>query len=220
MSDKEQKSTSNPWADGDVEVLFDATHVREIKDTNFVETHQSERGIRHDLSEKGEDLGEGFLIHDEPVLIQRGADGGIVKITPLSELPGVHFEGTVLTLDEKPQKLVEAEAMVAEAKESPVPLSASDRDKLRHILATRLYKHYESEASLRNRAKWNPFRDGLPELPEGAPEFLKPSAMMPLVPATPGQVYEYLLKHVAQRAKIIDKKRGYGGIADIALRIE
>lgn len=218
----EEKSTPNynPWEDGEIDVLFDPTHVREIKDTNFVETHQSERAIRHDLSEKGEDLGEGFLIHDEPVLIQRDVDGGIVRITPLSELPGVHFEGTVLTMDEKPNKIIEHEAMVAETKEKPVGLTTDQRDKLKHILTTRLFNHYQSEASLRNRAKWNPFRDGLPELPEGAPEFMQPTPQIPLVPATPGQVYEYLLKHVAKRTTVVDRKQGYGGIADMAVRIE
>lgn len=208
-------------AEDTADVLFDASQVREITATNLIDEDSSAWGRRQELQKGATDLGEGFLMQEEPVLIQRDADGAITKLTPLSEIPGVHFDGQVLTQD--PDRLTsqqkEAQAMVAEAKETPVPLSTSDREKLRHILATRLFKHYATEASLRNRARWNPFRDGIPELPAGAPKFLSPSKEMPLVPATEGQVYQYLLKHVAKRAEIVDTKRGLGGIQDLALRI-
>lgn len=212
---------ANPYLEEAPDIYFDASKVREIEATNLVDEHQSERSIKEDLAKGAEDLGEGFLLHDEPVLIQRGVDGGIVRITPLSELPGVHLDGNVLTPDEKSPKQLETDIMVAEEKETLVPLNSASRDKLRHILTTRLFNHYATEASLRNRAKWNPFRDGLPELPSGADSFLTPSKELPLVPATKGQVYDYLLKHVAQRAKVVDTKRfGGGTLQDLALRID
>lgn len=199
-------------------VVFDPRNVREITATNLVDEHQSERKIRADLAEGAEDLGEGFLLHDEPVLIQRDRSGGIVRITPLSEIPGVHFDGSVLSQDPDRLTSQEQEPMVAETKEVPVPLNRSQREKLRHVITKRLFDHYANEASLRNRAKWNPFRDGLPEVPTGAPEFMQPSKDLPLVPATPGQVYDYLLKHVAQRMKVVDRK-GQGMLQDMAIRI-
>jgi hypothetical protein len=204
-------------------ILFDTTKVREITDTNLVDEHQSEKKIRADLAKGAQDLGDGFLLHDEPVLIQRAADGGIAKITPLSELAGVHFRGTVMEMD--PDRLTfqqsDQKVEIAETKETLVPLSTSSRDKLRDIIATRLWKHYATEASLRNRNKYNPLRDGIPDLPPGAPEFLAPSKEMPLIPATEGQVYEWLKIHIAQRFKVIDtKKYGGGTLQDIALRIE
>jgi hypothetical protein len=222
VSEKETVNAPNPWASEDgPDVLLDLTHVREITETTLVDEHQSQRAIMEDLSKGAEYLGDGFLLHDTPVLIQRGPDGGIVRITPLNEVPGVHFEGTVLKKDIQTKKEIEAEAALADARPTPVPLNRDQRNKLRHILTTRLYNHYLTEASLRNRAKWNPFRDGLPELPEGADNFMSPTAANPLVPATQQQVYDYLLKHVAQRAKIMDSKRfGGGTLQDITLRID
>jgi hypothetical protein len=84
-----------------------------------------------------------------------------------------------------------------------------------------LFRHYASEPSLRNRERFNPIRDGIPEVPAGSPEHLAPKPGTPLYPATTGQVYDYLLRFVAQRAKVIDTKRfGGGTLADMALRIE
>lgn len=224
MTDKVVLREENPWdSEAGPDIIFDATHVREITATTLVDEHQSKGSIMRELAKGAEDLGDGFMIQDEPVLIQRGPDGGIVRITPLSEIVGVHFEGTVLKKDPdlKTSREIEADARVAEEREELVVIPRAQREKLRHILTTRLWNHYMTEASLRNRAKWNPFRDGLPEAPDGAPEFLQPSAEMPLIPATPHQVYEYLLKHVAQRAKVIDTKRfGGGTLQDLALRID
>lgn len=205
------------------DIVFDASKVRDITATNLVDEHGTKTSIKKDLQEGATDLGEGFLVHDEPILIQRGPDGGIVKITPLSELPGVHLEGTVLKQDPDllTSKQVEDDAIIADAKPELVPLSTSEREKLRHILATRLWNHYATEASLRNRAKYNPFRDGIPDLPAGAPNFLQPTPEMPLIPATEAQVYQWLLKHVAQRAKVVDTKRfGGGTLQDLSLRID
>lgn len=219
---KKTVNAENPWASEDgPDVVFDISHVREIKETTFVDEHQSQRAIMEDLSKGAEYLGDGFLLHDAPVLIQRGPDGGIVRITPLSELPGVHFEGTVLKKDIQTAKEIEAEAALADARPSPVPLNRKQRDQLKHILTKRLFEHYKTEASLRNRSKWNPFRDGLPELPEGSPSFMAPTAEHPLVPGTPQQIYDYLLKHVAKRATLMDTKRyGGGTLQDLAVRID
>lgn len=214
--------TEEKWEDAP-DIVFDASKIREISATNLVDEHQSEKKIRKDLAEGAQDLGEGFLLHDEPVLIQRAADGAIARITPISELAGVHLRGTVLEQD--PDLLLpeqtEQKAMVAESKETLVTLGKKSRDQLRDILATRLWNHYATEASLRNRNKYNPLRDGIPDLPPGSPAFLSPSEEMPLFPATEAEVYEWLRTHIAQRAKVVDTNRfGGGTLEDMAVRIE
>lgn len=220
MSNEKVTIESEEWDEGDV--LFDPTHVREVTDTNLVDEHQSQQAIQHDLEETGEDWGDGFIVQDQPVLIERDPDGGIVRVTPLSEIPGVSFEGQVLTQD--PDLLTNAQKELkletAEAKETLVPVGKAERDKIKEILAIKLFKDYQTEAALKNKARWNPFRDGLPDRPEDAPHFMKPTPEMPLIPATPGQVFIWLKKEVGKHFEVIDKKGGRGGsVEDIALRI-
>jgi hypothetical protein len=106
------------------------------------------------------------------------------------------------------------------ARPEPVPLGTKDREKLRAILAHRLFNYYNDPAMLQNRGKYNPIRDGLPDLPAGSPQHLMPMPGTPLYPATGAQVYQWLLKFVAQRAQVIDtKKYGGGTLADLALQI-
>lgn len=196
-------------------VVFE-NRVREIAHTTLADSHADRITFNKQLTKDATYLGEGFHIHEEPVLVRRGPDGGIVELTPLSHLPGVHFErGRMVDEDAPP--------MEGKPREKLVPLSRSDRDKLRHILATRLFKNYATEASLRDRSRYNPIRDGLPkeELADDDPRRLAPGPQTPLFRATEGEVYDYLLRFVAQRAKVIDTQRfGGGTLADMAVRIE
>lgn len=195
-------------------IVFDPHVLRNIEHTTLIDTHAPMSEQKSTLEEGAQDLGEGFLLHDEPVLVQRGADGGIERLTPLSELPGVHFERGRLVSDEAPPKEVAP-------KPTPVPLGRAERRKLVDILATRLYKNYATEASLRNRERYNPIRDGIPDLPAGSPENLAPKPGTPLYLASEGQVYEWLKKFVGERAQVIDtKKYGGGHLEDLALHIE
>lgn len=195
-------------------VVFDQT-IREITDTTLADAHAPSKEFRKQLAEGAEDLGDGFLLHPEPALVKRGPDGGIVSVTPLSELPGVHYEqGKGLVKDDAPP-------VEGRSRPTPVPLPTAQREKLREILATRLFKNYAQEGSLRNLAHYNPLRDGIPELPAGSPQHLQPRPGTKLYRASEGQVYQYLLKVVAERAQIVDtKKYGGGTLADMALRIE
>ena len=195
-------------------VVFDPT-VREITETTLADAHAPSSEFESQLAEGATDLGEGFLLHEEPVLVQRGADGGIVRLTALADLPGVHYQpGSGIVADDAPP-------MEGRLRPTPVPLSTAEREKLRDILATRLFKNYATEASLKNIARYNPIRDGIPDLPAGSPEHLAPRPGTKLYRASEGQVYQWLRTFVAQRAKVVDTKRyGGGTIADLALRIE
>lgn len=199
--------------DDSPDVVFQPS-LREITDTTLADAHAPKAEFNKQLAEGAQDLGEGFLLHDEPVLVQRGPDGGIVKLTPLSELPGVHLDGGQLVKDDAPP-------VVGKTKATPKPLPRAEREKLIDILATRLFKNYATEASLKNLAKFNPLRDGIPDLPAGSPEHLQPKPGTPLYYASEGQVYQWLKTFVGERAKVIDTGRfGGGTLQDIAVRIE
>lgn len=211
---EEAKKVILPGEEGEQKILFDPTKIREITATTLADAHADASSFRKELEEGATDLGGGFLMQDEPVLVQRGPDGGIVRLTPLSEIPGVHYDRGQILSDHAPPKEVEA-------KPSPAPISRKDRDKLRKILANRLMQWYDSEYSWRDLGKFNPLRDGIPTLPSGSPEHLKPLPGTKLYPATRQQVYDYLLKLVSDRAKVIDTKRfGGGHLQDMAIRIE
>jgi len=193
-------------------VVFKPT-LWEIKATTLADEHADKKEIHHTLAKEAVDLGGGFLMREEPVLVQRYQDGSIARLTPLSEIPGVHLSGGKLEPDIPP---VEAAPIPV-----PVPLGRRDREKLRHILATRLFRQYQN--SLADRTKYNPIRDGLPKDLDlrMTNEMLAPKKHTVLVAASQGEVYEWLLKFVAKRAKLIDTKRfGGGTLADIALHIE
>lgn len=195
-------------------ILWDPRPQREITDTTLADAHAPKSEFKKQLEEGATDLGEGFLLHDEPVLVQRGADGGIERLTPLAELPGVHFERGSLVPDDAPAKEVAP-------KPTPVPLNREQRRKLVEILAVRLYKNYATEASLRNLNKYNPIRDGLHEPPPGSPDHLQPKPGTPFYYASEGEVFAWLKKFIGERVQVIDtKKYGGGHLADMALHIE
>lgn len=178
---------------------------RDVQDTNLADGHAPKSQLRKELEATGEDLGEGFVMQEQPVLVQRGPDGSIVRTTPLNELPGVeYFTGAP-----------EDQAPV----ETPAVLGRADRNKLVDVLSLRLFKYYRQMPP--EQQKYNPFYDGLPELPAGSPEHLQPLPGTPLYPATDGQVYEWLRRFVADRVQVVNKNRfGKDNLQDLALRIE
>lgn len=185
--------------------------IREIKDTTLADAHAPKSEIHKQLAEDAEDWGDGFYVSNEPVLVQRAPDGSIIRTTPLSEIPGVHWQGGKMVADEEP--------LVAKEKPTPVTLGREERRKLVTILAGRLVRYWRDRGP--NDPRYNPFRDGIPELPAGSPEHLQPLPGTPLYPATDGQIYEYAKKFIGERVQVIDKKRfGSGHIQDLALRID
>ncbi len=185
------------------------TAMHEITATTLADEHQSPLSITREIDKNpdSEDWGDGFMAFPEPAHILRGPDGAINSVVPLSEIPGVE-----LTREQE-----EAVAVVADAKPTPVPLNRQDRHKLISILATRMFKYYQQLP--KDYPGFHPFRDGIPDLPDGAPKNLAPSAN-DLYPATDAQIYEWLYKFVGARATVMNKRRFGGGIQDLALRIE
>lgn len=163
------------------------------------------------LEDGKEDWGDGFYVEPSPVLVQRGPDGSIIRTTPLSEIPGVEFSGGKL--------VEEGDIKEVAAKPTPVTLSRADRQKLVAILARRLYHYWRERGP--NDPRYNPFRDGIPELPAGSPQHLQPLPGTPLYPATDSQIYDYAVRFIGDRVTVIDKQRfGRGHIQDLALHIE
>lgn len=191
--------------------------VRTIEDTTLADAHAPTSELRRKVAEGKEDWGDGFFMEPEPVLVQRAPDGSIVRTTPLSEIPGVHFERGGLVPNELTTEQKEAKAKVVDAKPTPVPLTRDQRYKLVEILAGRLFRYYQSRGPMDPR--FNPFRDGIPDLPAGSPEHLEPLPGTDLYPATDAQIMDWLRRFVGERAEVINRNRFGGGIEDYALRI-
>ncbi len=184
----------------------------EIEDTTLADAHAPKSELRQQVAEGKEDWGDGFYVEPEPVLVQRAPDGSIVRTTPLSEIPGVSFEKGQLVEEDAPP-------VEGRSRPTPVPLGTADREKLVGILANRLWRYYKDRGP--KDPRYNPFRDGIPELPAGSPQHLQPLPGTPLYPASDGQIHDYLRRFIADRVKVVNTKR-FGGntIQDLALRIE
>jgi hypothetical protein len=181
--------------------------MREVTATTLAEEHQGVGQVHRELQSKGEDWGDGMTVFPEVAHVLRDPDGSIKSVVPLSEIPGVEY-----TREDQ-----EAQAVVAESKPTPVPLGRKERHQLVSIMALRLFNYYGQLP--RDYPGYNPFRDGVPERPEGRPDFLKPDPSG-LYPATNAEIFEYLKQEVGKRATVINKKRFGGGIQDLAVQIK
>ena len=179
-----------------------------ITATTLAEEHQGVSQVLRELDKDplSEDWGEGFMAWPEPAHVLRGPDGAITSVVPLSEIPGVEFTA----------KQDEVAAVVADAKPVPVPLNRQMRHQLISVLATRLFNYYYQLA--RDYPGYHPFRDGLPDLPKGAPTNLSPTG--DLHPATEAQIYQWIYEFVGARATLVNKNKFGDGVQDIAVRIE
>ena len=166
-------------------------HSRDITERSDFDRDQTIKS-----GELGEDWGDGFFVEEEPVIVQRNAQGHIVRTTPMSEYADMQRE--------------EAAPVIAEQKIQPTPISRADREKLVYILASRLFKYYAAQP--RSATKFNPIYDGIPDVPAGSPENLQPIPGTNLFPATPNQIMEWLkVKVIAPRVKVQNHKRGLSG---------
>lgn len=206
--------------DSDPTVILEQGEIRDIQHTNLADEHAPIGTIRRQVAEGKEDWGDGFFVEPEPVHVLRAPDGSIVRTTPLSHIPGVHYDRGKLQRDIVTPEQVDREGRIKEvaAKETPHPLNRSDRTKMVEILARRLYNYWRERGP--QDPRYNPFRDGLPELPAGSPEHLKPLPGTQLWPATDGQIMDYARRFVGERATVINRNRFGNSIEDLALRIE
>lgn len=185
--------------------------VLDLKDTNLADGHAPRRHIQQELEKTGTYMGEGFIQQDIPVLVQRNRFGGIVKTTPLNELPGVDYTPGGIEYNAEPE--------LQETLPTPAPISRSDRHKLVKVLALRLFKYYKGMPP--EQEKYNPFYDGLPDLPAGSPAHLQPLPGTKLYPSTDGQIMEWMVRFIGDRVSVINKnKYGKDNLEDLAIRIE
>ena len=184
----------------------------DIKDTTLADGHAPKRHLRWELEAQGMDLGAGFIMQETPVLVQRDQTGAIARTTPLNEIPGVNYTPRGIAIDQPHEE--------QEASITPTPLGRSERRKLVFVLAKRLYDYYAMPGMMAS-PKYNPIRDGIPDLPSGSSEHLKPMPGTPLYPATYSQVMAWLTKFVGDRATVHNKNQfGKDNLEDLALRIE
>ena len=191
--------------DGEDGAIFIDPRVRTLTERSDVDPHSN-------LTAKdlGEDWGDGFYVAPEHVLVERGPDGGIVRTTPLSEIPGVDLYGAA---NPEPEQ--------ASARPKPVALSREERGKLVDVLTMKLFKYYKNRP--KDHPAFNPFRDGIPEVADADPMNLAPGkseAVLMHPNPSDTEIYMWLRKFVGARASIVDKKQGFNGIGDLALRIE
>ena len=178
----------------DPQVVVDTTRIRTLVERSDVDPNQ--RISADDLG--SEDWGDGFRVEPEPVLVQRGADGAIVRVTPLSEV------------EEKMAEVRAQDPVVAQTRLNPTPLGPADREKMVRILAVRLFKWYASQPP--SPTLYNPVYDGIPHLSPGSPENLQPIPGTSLYPASPGDVLEWIKTTViGPRAEVINRQTGQGG---------
>jgi hypothetical protein len=170
-------------------------HKRDIVERSDVDRHDP-RALRELLldEETHEDWGDGWYVNAEPVLVERGASGEIVRTTALSE---------VMPTDEQ---VAEGEPIQGRTRVTPTPLNAADRDKVVFILASKLFKWYASQPP--HPSRYNPIHDGIPDLPAHSPQNLQPMPGTNLFPATPGQVMEWLKGVIGKRAEVQNRKIG------------
>ncbi len=196
-------------AGGDDPTIVLQEGTRMITASTLAEEHQGVGQVHRELAARDdtEDWGGGMNVFPEFAHVLRGPDGAIVRVTPLSEIPGVEMT--------EHQKELAAE--VVDAKETPVPMTRDQRHKFISVLATRMYHYYFQLA--RDYPGFHPFRDGIPDLPAGSPKNIAPKGQQ-LYSATDAQIYQWLYKVVGARATLINKRKYGSGIQDIAVRIE
>lgn len=168
---------------------------------DIVERSDFDRDQTVDLDNLGEDWGDGFHVDVEPVLVERGADGEIVRTTPLSEVE-----------EQREKEFYEAEAappIEVAPVHSPTPMTPVQREKVVRIMAVRLFKEYAGRAP--EDPRYNPLYHGIPDVPPGSPQSLQPIPGTKMYPATNSQVMEWLKTNViGARAKFTDQRIGEG----------
>ena len=172
---------------------------------DIVERSDFDRDQTVNAEEFGEDWGDGFHVDLEPVLVTRGADGEIVRTTPMSEVEWAA------------ERAAEArvEPVLAPVHISPTPVSPSQREKIVRVLAVRMFKEYAGRSP--EDTRYNPIYDGIPDVPPGPPANLQPLPGTKFYYASNDQVLEWLKTNViGARAQVINKRIGDGYVPTLS----
>lgn len=173
--------------------------VGELQERSDVDPHG-----KFDPDELGmDDWGDGFHVQAEPVLIERGPGGQIVRTTPLSE---AHAQGKLLRLHEQA-----AENAVEAPQRQRTPGTRKSQEKMIDLLAGLMMTYYSRYGP--NQLPYNPLYDGIPLHESKAnPLVLQPgktSATLVHVPAH--EVHDWLKQVFAKRADLVNARTGRKG---------
>lgn len=164
----------------------------------------------------GEDLGDGFFLNMNPVLVERGPLGNIIKTTPLTEI-----DRDMFLAGSTDPRIVEAK--LAAAKPTPSPKPTQGREMMVEVLAGMLLRWY---AQLQpGQVGYNPLYDGIPaSMSIAGPTILNPGKNDTLIHVTSAEVHEFLKQVLAKRLEIVNTKTGRkgwkGDIKDLAVSIK
>ena len=170
-----------------------------IEERSDVDPHE-----KFDPADLGmEEWDENFWVNPEPVVVDRGPDGRILRTTPLSEATPEDIGPKIF----KDGELIEADPI-------PTPTPRRMQDKTVHLMAGLLMRYYASLAP--GQIGYNPLYDGIPaKAILGSKWDLQPEKTnAELVHVSAAEVHEWLKKLLATRAKIIDDKHGQKGYKD------
>ena len=149
-----------------------------------------------------DDLGDGFRVRSEPVLIDRDEDGDIKAIR---RFDGANKEEAI---DKIGRGLELKEKYVAPPVSVNRPLTAHERDALVGDLADRIFLWYERNLS--DASMLNPIRDGIPVCPRHDP-CVEQCSDASRKYASLGEVQQFFRRFVAKRARIVNKKNEWKG---------
>lgn len=146
-----------------------------------------------------EDWGDGFHVHAEPVLIERGPMGNIVRTTPVSE---AYDKGMFAKLQQ------DAEMTAKTVRPAPAIFK---QENMVELLAGYLMTYYSRFKP--NQLPYNPLYDGIPLSESKASKLIfepgKAHAQLTHVPAH--EVHEWLKMVLGKRASMINARTGKKG---------
>lgn len=158
----------------------------------------------------GEDLGDGFFLNTEPVFIERGPGGQIVRTTPLSEVtPEMMAAGST-------------DPKVVDALPAKPKMTTSAKEKWVDVLAGHLLNWYATKKP--GQLPYNPLYEGIPaSMAINDRKILQPGQEDALVHVSSTEVHEWLRQVLGKRLQIVNTKTGRSGwkgdIQDLAIRI-
>ncbi len=163
-------------------------HEVDISDVVGKQPGPGETFEEEELAER--DIGGGFRIREEPVIIDRDEQGNIARLRRFD--PNVFAE----MREARKEQAAEAEPVLVNR-----PMATSDRDKLVDIMAMRLFRYYDDLAES-DPGMLNPIRDGIPRCKKHrkAPWCIYEcrEGVLPRHYGSRSEVFEWMRAYVAQ----------------------
>lgn len=160
-----------------------------------------------------EDLGmeewdDGFFVNPEPVLIERGPAGNIIRTTPISEAPPEKLFPSMF----KDGELIETDPI-------PKPTAKRPKEQVVEMLAGLLMRYYGSLKP--GQIAYNPLYDGIPaSVAMTDPFVLQPDVRGDTLVHVPAhEVHQWLKQLIYKRATVRSGSGFQGDISDLTVHI-